>query len=94
MVDFDVILGMDCLRSCYVSFEYRTRIVRFKFLDEPILQWKGSSLAPMGQFIYYLKAIKMISKGYLYHIVRVKDSSLETPSFESVPVVYEFPEVF
>ena len=48
----------------------------------------------MGRFISYLKAKKMISKGYLYHLVWVKDSSLETPFLESVPVVCEFPEVF
>ena len=48
----------------------------------------------MGQFISYLKDRKMISKGYLDHLVRVKDSSLETPTFESVPVVCEFQEVF
>ena len=34
----------------------------------------------------------MISKGYLYHLVRVKDSNSETPTLESVPVVNEFPE--
>ena len=48
----------------------------------------------MGRFISYLNARKMISKGYLYHLVRAKDSSHETPSLESVPVVCEFPEVF
>ena len=48
----------------------------------------------MGQFISYLKASKMISKGYLYNLVRVKDSILETSTLESVPVVREFPEVF
>ncbi|KAH0682275.1 hypothetical protein KY289_020027 [Solanum tuberosum] len=62
--------------------------------DEPILEWKGSSLVPMGHFISYLKAIKMISKCYLYHLVRVKDLSSETPTLESVPVVNDFPEVF
>ena len=36
----------------------------------------------------------MISKGYLYHLVRVKDFSLETPILESVPVICEFPKVF
>ena len=36
----------------------------------------------------------MISKGYLYHLVWVKDSILENPSLQSVPVVCEFPEVF
>ena len=48
----------------------------------------------MGRFISHLKARKMISKGYLYHLVQVKNSSLETTSLELVPVVCEFPEVF
>ena len=63
----------------------------FQFPDEPILEWKGSSLAPMSRFISYLTARNMISKGYIYHLVRVKDSTLETPSLESAPVVCEFP---
>ena len=49
---------------------------------------------PMGRFIFYVKDKMMISKDYLYHLVWVKDSSLETPSLESVPVVFELPEVF
>ncbi|KAH0722926.1 hypothetical protein KY289_005970 [Solanum tuberosum] len=36
----------------------------------------------------------MISKGYIYHLVRVKDSNSETPTLELVPVVNEFPEGF
>ena len=48
----------------------------------------------MGRFISYLKARNIISKGYLYHLDRVKDSSLESPNLESVPVVSEFLEVF
>ena len=36
----------------------------------------------------------MIFKGYLYHLVRVKDCSSETPTLKSIPVVYEFREVF
>ncbi|KAH0633421.1 hypothetical protein KY284_036207 [Solanum tuberosum] len=86
--------GMDWLHSCYASVDCRTRIVRFQFPDDSILEWKSSSLAPMDHFISYHKARKMISKGYLYHLVRVKDSSSETPTLESVPVVNEFPKVF
>ena len=36
----------------------------------------------------------MISKGYIYHLIQVKDSSLETPTLDIVPVVCEYPEVF
>ena len=36
----------------------------------------------------------MISKVYLYHLVWIKDSSLQTPTLESVPIVFEFIEVF
>ena len=93
MVDFDVILGMDWLHSCYASVDCRTRIVRFQFPNEPILEWKGSSLAPMDRLISYLKSRKMISKVYLYHLDRVNDSSYETPTLESVLVVCEFPKV-
>ena len=94
MVDFDVILGMDWLHSCYASVYCRTGIIHFQFHDEQKLEWMCSSLAPMGRFIYYLKSREMISKGYLYHLVRPKYSSLETPTLYSVPVFCEFPEVF
>ncbi|KAH0689166.1 hypothetical protein KY289_016524 [Solanum tuberosum] len=94
MVDFDIILGIDWLHSFYALVDCRTRIVHFQFPDEPILEWKGSSLAPMGRFISYLKDRNIISKGYLYHLVWIKDSSSETPTLESVPVVNEFPDVF
>ena len=93
MVDFDVILGINWLHSCYSLMDCRTKIFHFQFPDGPILEWKGSILAPMGRFISYLKARKMISKGYLYHLVRVKDSSFETPTLELVPVVCEFPKL-
>lgn len=45
------------------------------------------------QIISYLKSRKMISKVYVYHIVRVRDGDSETPTFESVPIVKEFSEV-
>ncbi|KAH0710411.1 hypothetical protein KY284_011838 [Solanum tuberosum] len=55
MVDFDVILGMDWLHACYASVDCRTRVVKFQFPNEPILEWKNSSAVPKGRFILYLK---------------------------------------
>ena len=49
---------------------------------------------PKGHFYPYLEARKLVSKGCIYHLVRVHDSSVEIPLFQSVPIVREFPEVF
>ncbi|KAG5576650.1 hypothetical protein H5410_056784 [Solanum commersonii] len=49
---------------------------------------------PKGHFISYLKARKLVSKGCIYHLVQVNNSSVETPPIQSVPVVSEFLEVF
>nr|XP_009765345.1 PREDICTED: uncharacterized protein LOC104216908 [Nicotiana sylvestris] len=94
MVDFDVIMGMDWLESCYATVGCRTKIVSFEFPSKPVLEWKGDVVTPRGMFISYLKAKKIISKGYTYHLVRVKDADAQIPTVQSVPIVNEFPEVF
>nr|XP_009758075.1 PREDICTED: uncharacterized protein LOC104210804 [Nicotiana sylvestris] len=94
MVDFDVIMSMDWLESCYATVGCRTKIVNFEFPNEPVLEWKGDAVTPRGRFIPYLKARKMISKGYIYHLVRVKDADAQIPTLQLVPIVNEFPEVF
>ena len=45
MTDFDIILDMDWLHSCYALVDYRSRVVHFQFLNESILEWRGSTLA-------------------------------------------------
>ncbi|WMV09563.1 hypothetical protein MTR67_002948, partial [Solanum verrucosum] len=47
-----------------------------------------------GPFFSCLKARKMISKGCIYHLVRVRDVDSETTALESVPAVNECLEVF
>ncbi|XP_070004110.1 uncharacterized protein [Nicotiana sylvestris] len=94
MVDFDVIMGMDCLESCYATVGCRTKIVSFEFPGELVLEWKGDVVTPRGRFISYIKARKMISKGYIYHLVRVKDADAQIPTLQSVQIVNAFLEVF
>ncbi|WMV38446.1 hypothetical protein MTR67_031831 [Solanum verrucosum] len=76
---------MDWLHSFMPQLIVEQRIIRFQFSNESVLEWKGSSSMPICQFIPYLKAKKMISKGYIYHLVQVKDSNSETPTLEIVP---------
>ncbi|XP_070056977.1 uncharacterized protein [Nicotiana tomentosiformis] len=94
MVDFDVIMGMDWLYSCFAMLDCQTRTVRFEFPNEPVVEWKRDNVVLKGMFISYLKATKMINKGCIYYLVWVMDTDAEAPTLESVPVVNEFPEVF
>ncbi|XP_075074819.1 uncharacterized protein LOC142162372 [Nicotiana tabacum] len=94
MVDFDVIMGMDWLYKCYAILDCHAKVVKFEFPNESVREWKGNIAEPRGKFISYLKAKKMITKGCLYHLVRVTDTTAKVASIHSVPVVNEFPNVF
>ena len=43
-VDFDVILGMDLSHTFFACIDYRKRLDKFNFLNEPVLKWKGGIL--------------------------------------------------
>ncbi|XP_070013914.1 uncharacterized protein [Nicotiana sylvestris] len=94
MVDFDVIMGMDWLSSCYSMLDCYSKIVRFQFPNEEVLEWKGSSTSLVGKFISYLKAQRMIGKGCLAYLAHIINPELEPLALQSVPVVREFLKVF
>ena len=39
-----MILFIDWLHACYASIDYKTWVVNFQFVNEPILEWKGGFL--------------------------------------------------
>ncbi|XP_059288392.1 uncharacterized protein LOC132041700 [Lycium ferocissimum] len=94
MIDVDVIMGMDWLAACYANVDCHYDLVRFAFLGEPIIVWKGEIAKTRDRFISYLKASKMILKGCIYHLVVVNDTQAIVPEFKSIPIDNEFPEDF
>lgn len=61
-IEFNVIMFIDWLASCYAMADCLKKVVCFNFLGEPILEWWGDIAAPKRKFIYYLKARMMIMK--------------------------------
>ena len=59
-----------------------------------MFEWFGNSVSPKSHFISYLKARKLISKGCIYHLVRVKDIKSKTPTLQLVSIINEFFDVF
>ena len=42
MMEFDVIMGMDLLVSCYAKVDCQRKVVQFHFPGEPVVDWAGS----------------------------------------------------
>ncbi|KAF3676518.1 putative zinc finger CCCH domain-containing protein 19-like isoform X2 [Capsicum annuum] len=59
-----------------------------------VFEWPESFVAPKSHFISYLKAKKLISKGCIYHLVRVKNAKFETLTIQSISIVNEFLDIF
>lgn len=45
---------------------------------------------PKSRFIFHLKARNLVSRGCIYHLVQVDNSSIETPTIQSVSLVSVF----
>ena len=55
---------------------------------------EGHSSNTTCQIVAHPKDNKMLSKGYLYNLVRVNDLEHEVPSIDSVSIVNDFQDVF
>nr|XP_033513291.1 uncharacterized protein LOC117277957 [Nicotiana tomentosiformis] len=94
MVDFDIIAGMDWSFSCHATVDFHGKTVKFSFIGEDPVIIRGEMSTPMGKFISYLKARKLVSNGCLAYLAHVRDMKFDSPVLESVSIVNEFSNVF
>ncbi|XP_069151896.1 uncharacterized protein [Solanum lycopersicum] len=93
MIDFDVILGMDWLSSYHAILNCHAKTITLAMPGIPIVEWRGSLSHPCKGVISFLKARQLVQRGCLAYLAHIRDTSVETPMLESIPVVSEFSEV-
>ncbi|XP_070048998.1 uncharacterized protein [Nicotiana tomentosiformis] len=94
MIDFEVILGMDWLSSYHDILDFHAKTVTLAMPELPRLEWKGSSVSTSSRVISFLKARHLVEKGCLAYLAYVQDTTAESPTSDSVPVVWEFADMF
>ncbi|XP_015054850.1 uncharacterized protein LOC107001234 [Solanum pennellii] len=94
MIDFNVILGMDWLSSYHAILNCHAKTITLPMPGIPIVEWRGSLSYPPKGVISFLKARELVQRGCLAYLTHIRDTSIETPMLESIPVVSEFSEVF
>ncbi|XP_070018241.1 uncharacterized protein [Nicotiana sylvestris] len=94
MVDFDVIFGMDWLSPYHATLDCHAKTVTLALLGVPRLEWRGTPGHSTRSVISYMNARRIVEKGCLAYLAYVRDSSVEVPSMDYVPVICEFSEVF
>ena len=94
MTDFDVILGMDWLSSHRASMDCFTKKIVFRKPGYPKLKFEGNRRILSMCVFSELEAKRLLHKGCKAYLAHVLDKSSLEVTIESVPVVYEFSDVF
>ncbi|XP_069145670.1 uncharacterized protein [Solanum lycopersicum] len=94
MIYFDVILGMDWLSSYHTILNCHAKTITLAMPGIPIVECRGTLSYPSKGVISFLKARQLVQRGSLAYLAHIRDTSIETPMLESIPVVSEFSEVF
>ncbi|XP_070041073.1 uncharacterized protein [Nicotiana tomentosiformis] len=88
------LLGMDWLSPYHAILDCHAKTVILAMLGLHRLERRGLLGHTPSRVISYLKAQQMVEKACLAYLFFGRDVSTDTPTFESVPVVREFLDVF
>ncbi|XP_070022022.1 uncharacterized protein [Nicotiana sylvestris] len=94
IINFEVILGMDWLSPYHVVLDCHAKTVLLVIPGLQRLEWKGSTVDTPSRVISFLKAQHMVKNGCLAYLAYVQDTTVESLTIDSVPVVWEFVDVF
>ncbi|WMV08952.1 hypothetical protein MTR67_002337 [Solanum verrucosum] len=94
IVDFDVILGIYWLSPYHASLNCNSKIVTLVLLDVLRVEWTGACGSYPSKVISFIHAHILVERGCLSYLTFNRDTSIELPLQDSIPVVQEFLNVF
>ena len=94
MVDFDIIVGMNWLYPYHVVLDCNTKTVTLVMPGISRVEWKGVSGSYPSMVISFIYGQILVERGCLSYLAFIRDTSIEPPLMDCVPVVQEFLDVF
>ncbi|KAA3473698.1 Gag-Pol polyprotein [Gossypium australe] len=92
--EFDIILGMDWLSLHDAVVNCKRKTINLRCPNNEILRVESNNLNGLPAVISVLNAQSYVKKGYEEYFAYVIDSKVSEKKVESVPIVYEFTDVF
>ena len=94
MTDFDIILGMDWLKTYKANLDCEAEKVHLRAPDGTRVSYRRYSSEPSSRVISACRFYTLLRKGYPLYLCQVKDLSSPSPRLEEIPIVSEFADVF
>ncbi|KAH0674816.1 hypothetical protein KY290_024668 [Solanum tuberosum] len=94
MIDFVIILCLTWLSPYYDVLNFNAKFVTLEILGRKKLKWEGVYKPKQAKIISFIRSSKPIEHDCLAYLAHIRDVEIEAPSIESIPMVFEFSEVF
>ncbi|WMV42151.1 hypothetical protein MTR67_035536 [Solanum verrucosum] len=85
---------MDYLSPHYAILDCYDKTLTLAMSGVPRVEWKGASGSYLSKVIFFIRAQRLVDRGCFSYLDFIRDTSVEPPSMDSVPVVQEFIDVF
>jgi len=93
-MEYDTILGMDCLSSHHSHVDCYHKRVTFKMKVTPEFTFEGVKNEKKVQIISAFKTTKLLRRGCQGFLATVMDKNETKLKLEDIPLVKEYPNVF
>ncbi|KAH0764699.1 hypothetical protein KY285_000570 [Solanum tuberosum] len=94
MTDLDIILGMTWLSPYYVVLNCNAKSVILEIPGKERLEWEGVYKPKPTKVISFVQSKKLVGQGCMGYLTHIQNVNAESPSIESISIVFEFKKVF